>query len=104
MMRYRANEPKATSGADEVPTLPAAREQLRCWLQCDDCRRWRLVERKSFRAVDPDSFACADDSCDGDGRPTDWARWFDEAPTRYDVFRQRRDLLLAVASGERCVE
>ena len=35
--RYRANEPKAMSGAEEPPTLPAAREQMRCWLRCDDC-------------------------------------------------------------------
>ena len=51
--RYRANEPKASGSADEPATLPAAREQLGCWLQCDDCRRWRLVERKSFPAVNP---------------------------------------------------
>ena len=37
--RYRANEPKQTSGTDEVPTVPAARERFRCWLQCDDCNR-----------------------------------------------------------------
>ena len=103
-VRYRANEPKATSGADDVPTLPAAREQLRCWLQCDDCKRWRLVERKSFRAVDPDSFASADENVDGDGRPTNWGRWVEEAPKRFDVFKQRRELRLAVASGERHVD
>ena len=31
--RYRANEPKATLGSDEPATLPAAREQMRCWLR-----------------------------------------------------------------------
>ena len=102
--RYRANEPKASGSADEPPTLPAAREQLCCWLQCDDCRRWRLVERKSFSAVDPAGFARAAGDTDDHAASVNWAEWFDKAPARFDAFRRRRELRVAVAAGERRVD
>ena len=85
--RYRANKPKVIVGADEPPTLPAAREQLCCWLQCDDCRRWRLVERKSFPSVDPAGFARAAGDSDDHAASVSWAEWFDKAPARFDVTR-----------------
>ena len=58
--RYQANEVRAADAAKgAAPQAAAAREQMRCWLQCDnvDCRRWRLVDRRSFSAVDPAAFA-----------------------------------------------
>ena len=48
-----ANGPKKLEAAAEPATVPAAREQMRSWLQCDKCACWRLVERTAVPAVDP---------------------------------------------------
>ena len=52
--RYRANEVRGSEAAGGlVPLLLAAREQMRHWLQCDRCSRWRLVGRRLFCSGGP---------------------------------------------------
>ena len=66
--RYRANEVKESDpGEASAPLLPAAREQMKRWLKCDKCSRWRLVDRRSFAAVDPAKFS--EDARDNARRP-----------------------------------
>ena len=56
--RYRANELKdAPLGHAHVPLLPAAREQMQCWLRCGKCLRLRLIGRRSSPSVDTGRFA-----------------------------------------------
>ena len=56
--RYFANNEVAAVVSEQAvgQSIPAAREQMRCWLQCGACRKWRLVDRRSFGAVDPRQF------------------------------------------------
>ena len=91
--KYQANEVSIAEAAGEaVPELAMAREQMRCWLQCDGCARWRLVDRRSFSAVDPAAFAKPKRGTE-DGR--DWAAWFAGAPQRYAACRDGHALRLA---------
>ena len=93
--RYRANEPKAMSGAEGSPTLPAARGQMRCWLRCDDCSRWRLIEREAFRTLDPTAFREIDPRRSGEGASINWAAWLEAAPDRFEAFRRGREMRAA---------
>ena len=75
-----------------MPELAVAREQMRCWLRCDGCARWRLVDRRSLPAVDPAAFAKPKRGTE-DGR--DLAVWFAGAPQRYAACRDGHALRLA---------
>ena len=96
--RYRANAPKAVARADESPTVPAAREQLCCWLQCDDCRRWRLIERKAFPAVDPEGYSRRKDVPAWE--PYDWGAWLARAGDRYESYRDQHTQLEVAENPE----
>ena len=88
-----ANEVCATQTAeDALPALAVAREQMRCWLRCDACARWRLVDRRSLPAVDPAAFAKP--KCGTEDAP-DWSNWFAGASQRYAACRAARALRLA---------
>ena len=53
-------EPGTTAevGAD------AARKQLtECWLQCDRCKKWRVVERASLPALKPEEYSKRREGC-----------------------------------------
>ena len=67
-----------------MPALAAAREQMRSWLRCDACARWRLVERRSLPAVDPAAFVTP--KCGTEAAP-DWSVWFAGAAQRYAACR-----------------
>ena len=72
--KYQANDVRIAEVAGEAaPELAMAREQMRCWLRCDGCARWRLIDRRSLPAVDPAAFAKPKSGTE-DGR--DWAVWF----------------------------
>ena len=95
--KYQANDVRIAQAAGEaVPELAMARGQTRCWLQCDCCARWRLVDRRSISAVDPAAFAKPKRGTE-DGR--DWAAWFAGAPQRYAACRDGHALRLA-AQGQ----
>ena len=38
-------------GAAEVGADVARKQLTECWLQCDKCRKWRLVERASLPSL-----------------------------------------------------
>ena len=72
--------PMAAGGTD------VARKQLtECWLQCDKCRKWRVVEHTSLAALRPEEYGKRRSGC----VEVDWGRWLGEARERYDVFVQR---------------
>ena len=75
-----------------MPALAVAREQMRCWLRCDACARWRLVDRRSLLAVDPAAFAKP--KCGTEDAP-DWRNWFAGASQSYAACRAARVLRLA---------
>ena len=72
--------PAAEAGAD------VARKQLTdCWLQCEKCRKWRLVEHASLPALKTEEYVkTRDGSVD-----VNWGRWLVEAEARYDAFVHR---------------
>ena len=71
-----------------------------CWLRCDCCRKWRLVEPDALASLTgmkyKDVAQCADD--------VDWKGWLAAARERYDEFFhehcKRRGL--DIAGGEAC--
>ena len=74
-------------GATLVPGTDVARKQLtECWLQCDRCRKWRVVERASLAALKPEEYGKGRSGC----VEVDWGRCLGEARARYDAFLQRR--------------
>ena len=93
--RYRANDPKRAEAATEPATVPMAREQMGCWLQCDKCARWRLVERAAMPAVDPAAY-----SKGAAGGDDTWSSWLGGAQHRYALFREHHGLCRAVANPE----
>ncbi len=97
--KYQANEVRAPDEAaeDAAPQLAVVREQMRCWLRCDKCERWRLVERSSLPAVDPTSFATPKR---GTEHARDWSPWFDGAAQRYAACRDRHALRLAARGAD----
>ena len=89
--RKHAN--KAEAGAMVEVSADVARKQLtECWLQCDKCMKWRLLERSSLAAVKPEEYSKRREGC----VEVDWGRWLREARTRYDAFLHRH-------SGQQCV-
>ena len=65
-------EPGTTAevGAD------AARKQLtECWLQCDKCKKWRVVERASLPALKPEEYSKRREGC----VEVDWGKWLGES-------------------------
>ncbi len=98
--RYKANNEPEPVAAEEVRLgVPAAREQMRCWLRCDEpaCRRWRLVDRRSFDAVSPAHFQTAKRGSEGS---TNWSDWFAAAPQRYAASEARHALRRSVWGGD----
>ena len=101
-MRRFANdeEPGTTAeiGAD------AARKQLtECWLRCDKCKRWRVVERASLPALKPEEYSKRREGC----IEVDWVRWLGEAQGRYGAFLQRhrgQDAACDVESEEKLAD
>ena len=82
--RRFAGDAKRGNTADVGADAP--RKQLTgCWLQCDRCRKWRVVERTSLPALKPETYARRRDGC----VDADWGRWLGEARPRYDAFLQR---------------
>ena len=80
--RYDANKPIQSERGGSSLRIEDAREQMeRCWLCCDDCRKWRLVDRNSFPAVDPRSYAKR-----AGGEQFDWTAWMAGSRGRYDAF------------------
>ena len=56
--RLNADRKPAVAVEDATPPeIAHAREQMRCWLRCDDCRKLRLIDRRSFPALDPCGFS-----------------------------------------------
>ncbi len=109
--RYRANAPPKAKDNADVPAMAVARQQLRCWLRCDACERWRLIERGAFAAVDPSAGSSNDRRSDGGDVLEDWGAWLNAAPGRFAAFRQRHarqraaaDAQEAAAAAERCGE
>ena len=95
-VRRNANAIKKPANGDEaICGLPELREQMsRCWLQCDDCLRWRLIERHSFPAVDPEGFSRR--KLVPGWEPFDWGAWLARARDRYESYRhQHRQLQMA---------
>ena len=86
--RLNANSKKpATSGEAASPDIVRARQQLQdCWLKCHDCGSWRLVDRCSFPALDPEAFA-ADPENQEDVK---WRIYLEGAEGRNKSFLQRR--------------
>ena len=71
---------KAELGGD------AARKQLtECWLHCDTCKKWRVVERASLPALKPEEYVKRREGC----VEVDWGTWLGEARARYDGFLHR---------------
>ena len=90
--RKHAN--KEEGGATSEVGADVARKQLtECWLQCDKCRKWRLVERSSLPAVKPEAYSKRREGC----VDFDWGRWLRDARTRYEAFMHRH-------SGQECVQ
>ena len=86
----------AEEGAPEEEACADKFEQLRsCWLRCDRCRKWRLVEQASMPAVDPDAFV---QGVAGEGEDV-WGAYLAEAPARYSAFLARRGLRREQESG-----
>ena len=83
--RRLANDPKVGK-AKEVRGDVARKQLTECWLQCDKCKKWRLVERASLPALKPEEYAKRREGC----VDVDWRRWLGEARARYDAFVQRR--------------
>ena len=86
--RLDANSKKpAKSGEAASPDIVRARQQLQdCWLKCHGCGSWRLVDRCSFPALDPEAFA-ADLENQEDVK---WRIYFDGTAWRNKLFLQRR--------------
>ena len=65
-----------------------ARAQMRdCWLRCDVCHKWRLVDHGCVEALRGEKYT---DSRGGDDC-LDWKRWLLQAEARYESFvRQHR--------------
>ena len=82
-LEYFANNEPAAVALDNERRLDMlmAREQMRCWLQCSNFRKLRLVDRRSFDAVAPCRFGLAKA-----GVPDDkWGAWFAGASGRFAV-------------------
>ena len=54
-------------------------------MQCDKCRKWRVVEHTSLAALRPEEYGKRRSGC----VEVDWGRWLSEARKRYDEFVQR---------------
>ena len=96
--RYRANDPKRAEASTEPATVPAARGQMRCWLQCDKCARWWPVERTAVPAMDPAAY-----SKGAPGADDPWSSWLDGVQHRYALFKQHHELCLATGLMARAV-
>ena len=91
--KYQASEVRAAEVAeDAAPELAVEREQVRCWLRCDICARWRLVGRRPLLAVDPVAFATQ--TC-GAETVRDWHAWSAGAAQRYAACRDGHALRAA---------
>ena len=59
----------------------------KCWLRCDACRKWRLVEPDALASLTAMKYKeitqCAED--------VDWKGWLGQARARYDVFLQEHE-------------
>ena len=97
--RRHANTVKA--GATGELGADAARKQLtECWLKCDHCAKWRLVELASLPAVKPEEYIKKREGC----VDVDWGQWLAGAKVRYDAFLQRhsaQEQALDLESSER---
>ena len=81
LARRFANDEKPSTttevGAD------ATRKQLtECWLQCDSCRKWRVVDRASLPALKLEESTKKREGC----VDIDWGRWLGNAQARCDAF------------------
>ena len=84
--RRLANDPKVGK-AKEVGADVARKQLTECWLQCDKCKKWRLVERASLPALKPEEYAKRREGC----VDVDWRCWLGEARARYDAFLHRHN-------------
>ena len=82
--RREANTVKAGVAA-ELSGDPARRQLTECWLKCDRCAKWRLVEQASLPALKTEEYVKKRDGC----VEVDWGRWLAEAEARYDAFLLR---------------
>ena len=59
-----------------------------CWLRCDACRKWRLVEPEALPSLTDVKYK---QSLSG-LQDADWKAWLDEAPVRYAAFMQEQSV------------
>ena len=77
-------------------SISAAREGMHSWLQCEDCKKLRLVDQNCFVTVDPRksnvSKARTDDAYK-------WGDWIAGAPGHYAACQARHGLMRSAFGG-----
>ena len=53
-----------------------------CWLRCDQCRKWRLVEKEAVASLTGEKYKEATECAKDAG----WKAWLDDAKKRYEEF------------------